>query len=390
MSRKFMFYLCAPTFFVYYLILGQETESRKNESLTYPQIEQKCISDSNASMIGHFNGQCLNVEIEGNIAYIDSYHDSLGHIIGDALIIIDISEPSIPLKIGSISLPSGGDIKIDGNYAYVAGRDSGFSIVDVSNPAHPQIISRYNILGTQTLGIDISGDYAYVAARDSGLRVIDISIPSNPTEIGFIRGLIAYQVLIKGNFAYIATGLTGVHIVDISNPLLPFEVAHIDTIHVHNLEFTGDYLITTGGLGGGCYITDISTPSNPQIILRYDVFIRAGSMSASFISNYIYIGHCTMGAGEFIEIHDFSNPMSPQMVGYCWAGSHPSDIDQSGIYFFEAGYFGLYIYRNDLLTQISDDKISVIQLSYILHQNYPNPFNPNTDNRVRSAKDQRG
>jgi hypothetical protein len=57
-------------------------------------------------------------------------------------------------------------------------------VIDISNPTNPVEIGSYDTPG-EAFGVYVSGNFAYVADRDSGLRVIDISNPKNPVEIGF-------------------------------------------------------------------------------------------------------------------------------------------------------------------------------------------------------------
>ena len=66
---------------------------------------------------------------------------------------------------------------MSGNYAYVAARDSGVHIVDVTNAASPVKIK--TIKTPRARGVAISGTNLYVAASDSGMGLIDISDPTN-------------------------------------------------------------------------------------------------------------------------------------------------------------------------------------------------------------------
>ncbi|MBK8129377.1 MAG: hypothetical protein IPK53_10815 [bacterium] len=56
------------------------------------------------------------------------------------------------------------DAAVTGNYAYIADRDTGLRVVNVSDPAAPVEVGLYDMLGyAQNVGI--AGSYAYVADR---------------------------------------------------------------------------------------------------------------------------------------------------------------------------------------------------------------------------------
>ena len=75
------------------------------------------------------------------------------------------------------------DVRVVGNYAYVATGAGGLAVIDVSNPTNcVQVGSR----DTQDFayGVAVSGNYAYVADRSAGLQIINISNPANCGRAG--------------------------------------------------------------------------------------------------------------------------------------------------------------------------------------------------------------
>jgi hypothetical protein len=64
-------------------------------------------------------------------------------------------------------------------------------------------------------GVEVVGELAYVAARNSGLRVIDVSNPAFPMELGaFDKQGSAYGVAVMDVLAYVADGGSGLSIID--------------------------------------------------------------------------------------------------------------------------------------------------------------------------------
>jgi hypothetical protein len=66
------------------------------------------------------------------------------------------------------------EVDVSGNYAFVADDDFGLRILDISNPSSPLEVGTY--LETGIWRITVSGNYAYVA-DDRSLRIIDITNP---------------------------------------------------------------------------------------------------------------------------------------------------------------------------------------------------------------------
>jgi hypothetical protein len=62
-------------------------------------------------------------------------------------------------------------------------------------------------------GVAVVGDYAYVADENSGFRVIDVSEPSKPQEVGYYNTPgFAWGVAVVSGYAYVADGYAGLQI----------------------------------------------------------------------------------------------------------------------------------------------------------------------------------
>jgi hypothetical protein len=84
-------------------------------------------------------------------------------------------------QVGEIALPGEAQkVKVVGNYAYVAGRQGGLSVVDITNPANPVFLKSWNTTGYAT-SVDVRGNMAVVSSNSGGVYLFDISSPTNPT-----------------------------------------------------------------------------------------------------------------------------------------------------------------------------------------------------------------
>jgi hypothetical protein len=102
------------------------------------------------------------------------------------LLIYDIANPAVPMRLSSLNHVLGCDpVVVQGDYAYVTIRGGNacgqnlslLDVVDVSNPAQPRLKVSYGMQSPYGLGID--GDMLFVC--DEGLKVFDAS---DPLQIG--------------------------------------------------------------------------------------------------------------------------------------------------------------------------------------------------------------
>lgn len=83
-------------------------------------------------------------------------------------------------KVGEIALPGEAlQVKVAGNYAYVASRQGGLNVVNVGAPAEPLLVSTFDTSGYAT-SIDVSGSLAVVSSGSGGIYLFDIISPGNP------------------------------------------------------------------------------------------------------------------------------------------------------------------------------------------------------------------
>lgn len=127
--------------------------------------------------------------------------------------------------------------ELDSGFIYLAGYQGGFYIADRISG---NTLSVTDTPG-QALAVAIRDDYAYIADRECGLQVIDISDKSNPFLLEDANYDIDYgyaqQIDVSGNYLAIAWGGSGVYLFDISNPANP---VYLDSIDDEEIGYTYD------------------------------------------------------------------------------------------------------------------------------------------------------
>lgn len=181
------------------------------------------------------------------------------------LCIVDISNPSYPVRRGCYADNRFTSVAVDGHYAYVGGRGL-LAVLDVSNPDAPVLRSQYNLGSSSWINdIAVSGEYLYTTEM-YGFRIFRRQDPYTPTQV------IAYglpgggdAVVLRDNLAYIADNHKGVRILDVSDPAHPVEVGFYDTPGwTFHLDVAGDY-IYAADYGGGLFIFRFVPPSTAVI-----------------------------------------------------------------------------------------------------------------------------
>jgi len=218
---------------------------------------------------------------------------------GLGLLILDVSDPTAPFEVGFYHSP-GFAVKVYplGGYAFVADREGGLRIANVSDPANPKPVSNYFEAGSvHVLDVFVSDSYAYVAMGGLGLRIVDISDPANPQEVGFsdTEG-VAEAVQVSGSYAYLADGEDNLRIFDISDPADPQEIGFYDTPapgYAKDVYLSGRYAFVGDGPSSLLLVIDVSDPANPELAGEYET---PGFVWAIYITDsHAYVANGELG-----------------------------------------------------------------------------------------------
>jgi hypothetical protein len=264
-----------------------------------------------------------------------------GH--GSVLEVLDVSNMAHPVKIGELALGKQGicDIKISGNYAYIAG--DGLRIVDITYPTNPTEVG-FNQSPNLARGLVLSGDYVFLTDHFfQGLRVFNVSDPSDPVEVNFTpfpqrtRGIAR-----SGNYLYlqasvwIGEGETGIRVVDITDPVHPEQENFYPTsVSPGWPEVSGNYLYLPTS-GGGLYVLDISDPAHPSEAAFYGGVQNSGWIK--IVGDYAYISDVNRNAVAVLNISDKNN-IHEVGVHYFEDQNSVNFMDVLGHYCFADGWY---------------------------------------------------
>lgn len=191
-----------------------------------------------------YNSCARRVVVAGNYSYSTT---------DDGLIITNVANPIAPVVVGKMSTENNIncplDIAISGKYVYLLdtndGIKSSIKIINITDPAKPVLAGNLNTNG-YAKGIAISGNYAYIADDTEGLTIIDISKPATPTLVSSLKTYRAMSVAVSGNYAYLADNLGGLKIIDISDVTKPVLTASLSMNgSTAKIKMSGDYAYIT-------------------------------------------------------------------------------------------------------------------------------------------------
>jgi len=242
--------------------------------------------------IGTGNG----VSVVGNYAYMTYDY---------GLIIIDVSNKTRPIHVGTAATTYGSRVTVVGNYAYVTDSVYGLNIINVTNKASPSLVGSIETMTASD--VDVVGNYAYVTAGCLGLKIIDISNKANPILVG--RAAItgnAGGVTVVGNYTYVADRNVGLKIIDVTNKARPFAVGSVAMQYAEDVAVVGNYAYVADY--SRLRIIDVSNKANPTVV---GSATTTGAQGITVVGNYAYVADWTDG----LKIFDVSNKANPILFG---------------------------------------------------------------------------
>ncbi len=230
--------------------------------------------------------------------------------------IIDISNPAQPEAIGFLRTGTPvEDIFIRGDYAYLATGLNGLNIVDISNPSNPTVVFNFRLWTYElALSVDVSGDFA-VLGSDMRIYLINVSNPASPQ--------VAWQSNTQDNsdyssteiadtLAFIASRVYGIYIYNISNPFSPNLINIYDTNGLRDqrnlkIKLSGNlaYAVNASHL----YIIDISNPESPNLLGTFTPPNENPDFCRLWLSYpYVFIADLR-GFMRIVNVSDDANPI---------------------------------------------------------------------------------
>jgi hypothetical protein len=209
------------------------------------------------------------------------------------------------------------NLEIQGERAYVAERERGLLVLDISSD-RPRIVYATQDLSGQ--GIHVAGGLLYLAAGQSGLIIYSLADPDSPQEIGrYVNLDDAWDVAVEGHLAYVVDEARGLEILDVSSPTQPMRLGFItwDPVYAQAMVVRAEagFVFIAAGQHG-LMIVDARNANIPVIAAEYkpgpDSFAEGLAVKNGML--YLAIGDEQNGNLNGLHILDVRNPYNPQLI----------------------------------------------------------------------------
>ncbi|WP_375755492.1 LVIVD repeat-containing protein [Corallococcus exercitus] len=262
-----------------FFITGELTNSAK-------QVQRYALAGCRVPEPGHLTG-CFVRCTDGVPDYSGTFHAQRMNLSRE--------EPTgaQPLRLVSeTAIPVGDpvDVYVTKGHAYVVslprrGEPGGLSVVNVSDPAHPVLVTRLNLPNDNYWnGVWAKGDALYVASGDSGVVVYDITDPAAPRYVRALPG---------------------------------------GAINVHTVFVDGDRLYAMSpSPNGETLLFDVRSPLEPQLLNRISVPREEGVSyphDAFAYQDRLYVNHTRTG---YVVLDVKRADLSPVLGTYAFNGQY--------------------------------------------------------------------
>jgi choice-of-anchor B domain-containing protein len=271
---------------------------------------------------------------------------------------VDATVPGSPSIVLDLPGPSSGwrDIKTYQHYAYVVteggGAGTGLQIVDLTDPSLPVHIGTYTGAGFTTahnLWIDTATGIAYACGAAGGMHILSLANPESPVEIDFFTPYYIHDLYVAGGKAYGgAISIGALAIIDVAVPSSPVTLAthFYANASTHNAwpNLAGTHCITTDEGGSNrLKVWDITNLSNIRFESEYVPSTESATVHNALLRNDMaFMSHYKAG----VRVVDLTDPAAPVEVGYY------DTFPTNGTAF--EGCWGVYCFRDDDVVYASD------------------------------------
>lgn len=227
---------------------------------------------------------------------------------GPQLLILDASDPSLPIKVGRHPLSELPQfIAVASGIAYLANGAAGLQLVDVRDPSAPRELASIDTLG-QAMAVAVADGLAYVADGGAGLRIIDVHDPQQPRELGELDtpGTVRRVAVLDSQTIFVMDQGSAVHVIDVGEPRQPREVGTVQAAGSPiDLAVAGGRAYVLGTAGGQTLlqVLDVTDPRAAKALGQVEV---AGATAVTVSGTVAYVP-CG-GSLCLVDVSDASHP----------------------------------------------------------------------------------
>jgi hypothetical protein len=226
------------------------------------------------------------------------------------------------------------DLEIRGDYAFVADGTSAFQVLYIGDSDEFKIAGQISDIGGAPVAVAIQDTLAFLAVENQGLTIIDISDPPDPQIISFInRPGPIIDVAVNDQYVYLLG--TYLSVIAIDNPSRPGVLGSIHIYHGREVLIEGNFAYVANDTRD-LYIIDISDPSNPSIVreLEFESTITGISIRDQFLYCSDRSRLSVIDISDPFEAHIVSQTNSFWMLNVCVNEQYAFCVGRRGLRIF--------------------------------------------------------
>jgi hypothetical protein len=174
-------------------------------------------------------------------------------------------------------------------------------VVDISDPAHPEIVERFQPEG-YTYGVEVEDGYAYLLNSENGIQIVDVQNPLSLIPRGSAETPgVAQELIARDDYLYVADKDSGLTILNVSDKDNPFLVKSIPLEGKCENVFASEDFLFASCHGEGMKIYDLTDPETPTFQKLYPT--TEGIEDIYVEGRYAYLSR----EGDRVEVVDISS-----------------------------------------------------------------------------------
>jgi hypothetical protein len=283
----------------------------------------------------------VDVVVDGDYAYCS---------FRNGLVVLDITNPDQTFFVSKLFLMGyGSGLAKQDNYIYFTAGAYGLYVVDVTNPADPVLVNRYDPLGSVRMdNVFVQDSLVFIADDGYGLRILNMIDPLNPIDVSEYNniGITGCQdIVVRDDIAYAlfaqsGAGInSGVFTINIANPAFPTLLGQSGGVPWGQSLALFDTLAFAGS-SFGLKVVDISNPSSPAVIGSSP----RGRYGIAATATEVYVTDAHNG----MFVYDVTDPIVPDSIGNYPSFGMAQGVFKSGNSLYMAEQRG--IHRIDIST----------------------------------------
>ncbi|MCX7886724.1 MAG: hypothetical protein N3B01_05645 [Verrucomicrobiae bacterium] len=261
----------------------------------------------NIELVKTLEGKGAFIRIEGDWLFLTSSVNTNAQPPGYWF---DIGANPASPKLVCASLPAAWDVAVKGQYAFVCDYTKFFSVYDTRDGQWRQVTKLR--MPSMTENVIVRGNHAYVANHTAGLTIVDISTPSKPVIVSNFNPQIDCDAigLWRDCAILYAHWESRLVLVDVSDPLKPRQIGLYQhdpkTFNQGEIEVDNGFAYCTAV--NGLVIVNIVNPAEPKLVST--VLLNGGTTDVVVKDGYAFVA-----ARNGITVLDVRDPTHPTAVG---------------------------------------------------------------------------